>query len=520
MNLKSLPENWDLIVIGGGITGAGILREAVRMNLRVLLVEQKDFAWGTSSRSSKLVHGGLRYLKEGHFKLTRDAVRERERLLKEAPGLVEPLCFLIPVYKGRGPGRLVLKIGLLLYDLITVKNHHKFYSPAKFLKLAPHIDQKDLKGGFHFFDAQVDDARLVLRLINEAVQSGGTALNYTTATKINRDLEGKVVGVEVKDTETNETRTLSTHVIINATGAWAEGLHPLRNSDFKLRPLRGSHLIFPSHVLPVDKAISFIHPSDNRAIFVIPWEGVVLVGTTDLDHKEDLSVEPAITKEEVTYLMEGIETSFPQLNVSMEDCISSFAGIRPVLSKGNIDPSKESREHVVWKDKGLITVTGGKLTTFRKLAIDTLMKTELSDAQLPKYDSPVFSPVPKVPEEFYGLSSDIWRNLYGRYGESANDLVKMSKSEDRTVIPGTRTLWAELPFVVKNEQVRHLTDLLLRRVRIGLLIPNGGKEYLSRIKKLCRPVLPWSRKRWKQETKMYFDHLNNIIGRTNEILHK
>ncbi len=507
MNLESLPEDWDLIIVGGGITGAGILWEAVRMNLRVLLVEQKDFACGTSSRSSKLVHGGLRYLKDGHFLLTRDSVRERERLLKEAPGLVEPLWFLVPVYKGRGPGKWTLEVGLSIYDLIAHKRQHSFYSTDEFIKLVPHIDQNGLKGGFRFFDAQVDDARLVLRLINEAVQSGGFALNYTAATKIIRNSKDKVIGISIEDIETHAIKTLSTRAVINATGIWAEILHPSPDPKLHLRPLRGSHLVFPSRILPIDQAISFIHPSDNRAIFIIPWEGVVLVGTTDLDHKEDLSIEPAIAEEEALYLMEGIKASFPSLDISLKDCLSTFAGIRPVLSKGELSPSKESREHVVWEDKGLVTITGGKLTTFRKLALDALKAAIpfLPQVQFPDNIDPIFSPVPKTPEESYGLSLEMWQNLYGRYSESANELVRMAAPKDRTTIPGTRTLWAELAFVAKHEQVRHLTDLLLRRVRIGLSTPNGGKAYLGRIKKLCGPVLPWDKKRWKQEINMYLD---------------
>jgi glycerol-3-phosphate dehydrogenase len=526
MDLESLPEDWDLIIIGGGITGAGILREAVRMNLRVLLVEKNDFASGTSSRSSKLVHGGLRYLKEGHFLLTRDAVRERERLLNEAPGLVDPLLFLVPVFKGRGPGKWTLEVGLSIYDLIAHKRQHKFYSTDEFLKLVPHIDQNGLKGGFHFFDAQVDDARLVLRLINEAVQSGGFALNYTAATKIIRNSEDLVTGISVEDIETHAIKTLSTRAVINATGTWAELLHPSPDPKVHLRPLRGSHLIFPSRILPVDQAISFIHPSDKRAIFIIPWEKVVLVGTTDLDQKEDLSIEHAIAEEEALYLMEGLKASFPSLDISLKDCISSFAGIRPVLSKGELSPSKESREHVVWEDKGLVTITGGKLTTFRKLAFDALKaaKPFLPKVKFPDNNDPVFSTVPKTPENSYGLSLETWQNLYGRYGESANELVRMAPPKDRTTIPGTRTLWAELPFVAKHEQVRHLTDLLLRRVRIGLLTPKGGKAYLGRIKKLCRPVLPWDKKRWKQEINMYFNqwrHAHTLPARLiDEILER
>ncbi|MFC1814010.1 glycerol-3-phosphate dehydrogenase/oxidase, partial [Thermodesulfobacteriota bacterium] len=316
---------------------------------------------------------------------------------------------------------------------------------------------------------------------------------------------GTVVNVE--DVETYAKRRLSTRAVINATGAWAEMLHPSPDRKLHLRPLRGSHLVLPSRVLPIDQAISFIHPSDNRAIFVIPWEGVVLVGTTDLDHKEDLSLEPAITEEEMRYLIEGTKTLFPALDISLKDCVSTFAGIRPVLSKRDRAPSEESREHVVWKEKGLVTITGGKLTTFRKLSLDALkaIKPFMPAEKSPDPGDPVFSPVPESPEEPHGLLPHVWRNLYGRYGESANNLIRAAAPENRTIIPGTRTLWAELVYAAENEQVRHLTDLLLRRVRIGLLLPYGGKNYLGRIQKLCSPVLPWDKKRWKQEKKLYLE---------------
>ena len=520
--MKTIRKNWDLVIIGGGITGAGIFRETVRMDLNVLLVEQQDFAWGTSSRSSKLVHGGLRYLKEGKIFLTRDSIKERERLLKEAPGLVEPLGFWVPVYKDRGPGKWTLEAGLSVYDLIAKKRQHKFYDVQEFVKLVPHIDQKGLMGAFQFFDAQVDDARLVLRLITEAIKYGGHALNYTSVETINRNDQGEVIGVTIKDVETNETKALSTSAVINATGCWAEQLHPSPKKNLHLRPLRGSHMIFPARVLPVDQAISFTHPSDNRAVFMVPWEGAVIVGTTDLDHKEDLSIEPAITEEEVSYLTEGLHTIFPSLDISPKDCLSTLAGVRPVLSEGKLDPSEESREHVVWVDKGLATITGGKLTTFRKLAFDALKEAKpfLPSVKLPDPDEPGFTQSSLIPEQDFGLSQDTWRNLFGRYGESANDLVRAAAPQDLKNIPGTRTLWAELPYVAKNENVRHLTDLLLRRVRIGLLTPHGGKEYFGRVRKLVGPVLPWDRKRWKKEINDYLDqwqHAHSLPGARPEI---
>ena len=508
MEIKNLQEEWDLVVIGGGITGAGIFREAIRMRLNVLLVERMDFAWGTSSRSTKLVHGGLRYLKDGHLLLTKESVEERERMLKEAPGLVEQVGFLMPVYRGTSPGKWSLDIGLILYDLMAREKQHQFYDTREFSALTPHLKRKGLAGGFRFFDAQTDDARLVLRLINEAVASGGCALNYTAAREILRNGDEKVVGVVIEDTETLERKTISTGAVINATGAWGEKLHPSPDKKRHLRPLRGSHIVFPYSVIPIDRAVTMVHPADNRPVFAIPWEGAVLVGTTDIDYRGDIQKEPSVTEEEILYLLEVIHTFFPSLDVSVDNCISTFAGIRPVLSEGKLSPSEESRDYVVWKDKGLVTVAGGKLTTFRKMAWDTLKaaKAFLPPVRFIGRRDPVFSPVPDtIPEEDLGLSAETWRRLYGRYGETANELVKTAAADDLTLIPGTFTLWAELPFTAKYEQVRHLSDLLLRRVRIGLLTSMGGKEYIKRIQKLCESSLPWDRTRWKQEIKDYLD---------------
>ena len=525
MNLKDLPKIWDLIVIGGGITGAGILREAARMGLKAILIEQKDFAWGTSSRSSKLVHGGLRYIKEGHFLMTKIAVEERDRLLAEAPGLVEPLGFLMPVYEEQSPGKNILKVGLTIYDIMARERQHRFLKTDEFLEKLPSVNPEGLKGGFHYFDAQVDDSRLVLRLINDSVACGAYALNYTAVKSVIRTDEGNVVGVEVEDVETGENGSLFSDAVINATGCWAEKLHPSPEPQRHLRPLRGSHLVFPSDLLPLKEGFSFIHPRDGRAAVAVPWEGAVLVGTTDLDHTENLAVVPNITEDEVTYLMEGIQAIFPSLNITLNNCISAFAGIRPVLSEGKLKPSEESRGHVVWVDRGLITVTGGKLTTFRRLAWDALKASKHylpSDREANRKD-PAFAAVPQIPASDYGLSLQTWRRLYGRYGKAAEVIVRSGAPEDLTIIPGTHTLWAELPHVAKNEKIRHLDDLLLRRVRIGLLTPMGGRAYLKRVEKLCKDVLPWNRQRWKEEISMYIElwnHAYNLPVRRTELLAK
>lgn len=506
---EKLEQNWDLIVIGGGITGAGVLREAVRMGLRTLLVERRDFAWGTSSRSSKLVHGGLRYLKEGRLHLTYESVIQRQRLLAEAPGLVEELDFLVPVYKNIGPGKLALTAGLNLYDIMARHRYHKYHDSRSFAAMVPRLNTDGLSGGFRFMDGQVDDARLVLRLINDSVANGGAALNYTSVTEILRDEHGKVRGVAVIDSENGESQSFFAPAVINATGSWAETLHPSPQQDLHLRPLRGSHLMIPSWRLPLSRAVTLVHPDDGRPLFIIPWEGALLLGTTDIDHGSDISGDIVMSREEADYMIECLKAYFPDAGIILKDCIASFAGIRPVLSKGDLDPSKESREHVVWRNNGLVTVTGGKMTTFRLLAADALKAAgpDLPGKPRPRIKEPAFQPVPCVPAGGQrGLPPATWRRLYGRYGKNAAEtMVREAGEKDLAAIPGTHTLWAELPVLARTERIRHLPDLLMRRVRLGLLTEGGGREHLDRIQSLCAPVLGWDAERWKTERRMYIE---------------
>jgi len=359
-----LGDPWDIIVVGGGITGAGILREAARLGLRALLVDKKDFSWGTSSRSTKLVHGGLRYLKQGQFGVTYHSVRERERLLREGPGLIEPLGFLMATYEG-DTSRRVFGAGLAMYDLFASRRDHQYYAADDFQMLAPHVSAEKLEGGFRYGDALTDDARLVLRIIREAVRDGAAALNYAAAERLLLDTDGHVNGVRLRDQVTDRAIELQASVVINATGAWADRLRIQVGGQARIRPSRGSHLIFPAWRFPAAQAITLWHPDDHRPVFVIPWEGGTLVGTTDLDHQQPLDEEPQIDSGETAYLMAVLEARFPKLHLGLEDVLASFAGIRPIVGTGKEDPSKESRAHTVVVDEGLITVTGGKLTTYR-----------------------------------------------------------------------------------------------------------------------------------------------------------
>jgi glycerol-3-phosphate dehydrogenase len=501
-----LDQPWDLIVIGGGITGAGILREAARLGLRSLLVEKRDFGWGTSSRSSKLVHGGLRYLKDGKLRLTRASVHERERLLDEGPGLIDPLGFLLATYEGDHPGRWTFSAALSVYDLLALQWSHRHYSAADFQMFAPHIVQDGLEGGFRYGDAQTDDARLVLRVIREAVADGAVALNYAAAVDLMRD-DGTVCGVRLKDEVQDRSVDLYGRVIISATGAWADGLRGRVGAQPRIRPLRGSHLIFPAWRLPVAQAVSFLHPVDRRPVVIFPWEGITLVGTTDVDHDQPLDGEPSIDPGEVAYLMAAVESQFPSLRLGLEDVLSTFAGVRPVIGTGKADPSKESRDHVVWEESGLMTVTGGKLTTFRLIALDVLkaVRHRLDGMPAPDSDVPVLNQVDIDLPGADHLDEAMRRRLLGRYAVDAPALVAAAQPGELETIPGTPSLWAELRWAARAEGVVHLDDLLLRRVRLGHLLPQGGVALLPQIRAICQPELGWDDACWQREEAAYLD---------------
>ncbi|MGQ9682268.1 MAG: glycerol-3-phosphate dehydrogenase/oxidase [Anaerolineae bacterium] len=499
-----LDSPWDLLIIGGGITGAGILREAVRLGLKALLVEQRDFAWGTSSRSSKLVHGGLRYLKQGRIGLTRAAVSERERLLEDGPGLIDPLGFLLATYKGDRPGRWTYKAGLVVYDLLALRWSHRYYSPGEFEMLAPRVAREGLKGGYRYGDAQTDDARLVFRIIQEAVRAGGTALNYCSADEL-LYREGQVAGAWLRDRNSGRERAVYARAVVNATGAWADRLRAQVNGPPCIRPLRGSHLIFPGWRLPVAQAISFLHPADRRPVFIFPWEGISLVGTTDLDHTQPLDEEPAISAEEAAYLLAAADHAFPCLNLSLDDVLCTFAGVRPVIGTQQNDPSKESRDHVIWQERGLVTVNGGKLTTFRRIALDALRALRQRFPGMPRLSQhhPALDPVDMPLPGAEGLSSAQCRRLLDRYGAAAPAVIAAAQPGELEAVPGTLCLWAEVRWAARSEAVAHLEDLLLRRVRLGLLLPQGAASLLPRVREIACAELGWDSARWEAEEAAY-----------------
>ncbi len=508
-NLEALRAGaapFDVIVVGGGITGAGVAREAAGSGLRTLLVEQKDFTWGTSSRSSKMVHGGLRYLGSGQFGLTQDAVQERQRLMAEAPGLIEPLRFVLPHYHRQFPGPRMFQMLLRVYDRIARVRSRRLLTAGESLQWVPGLAQDRLMGASVFTDAVTDDARLVLRILAEARRDGALCLNYVKALEVQRDTEGQVTGLQIQPEESDSPMTVAGRLVINATGAWAGELQQNADDRQTIRPLRGSHLVLPWKRLPVSCSVSLLHPDDRRPVFAFPWQGTTVLGTTDLDHRESLDQEPAISQPEVDYLLRICARLFPGSDISAKDILSTWAGVRPVVSDGGPKaPSKENREHQLWNDKGLISIAGGKLTTFRLIAREALYDglEPSGSARLRDEDRPVFAAQPPAPRPT-GISHLTWQRLQGYYGPELTEVLAAGDHQSVCADPAVcDLLWTELAWACGHEDVRHLDDLLLRRTRLGLILPDGAQVLMPDLKQRLQPVLGWTDDQWRREADRY-----------------
>lgn len=503
---QQLPESvWDVIVIGGGITGAGVAREAVRRGLRTLLIEQADYSWGTSSRSSKMVHGGLRYIAQGEVRLTWHSLTERERLLREAPGLVERMPYHFAHFRGVFPGRWPFQLLLMAYDFLARVRDHRFRRREAFLARMPGHRSDGLTGASQYTDAVTDDSRLVQRVLDEAVADGLTLINYVKATDL--ILAGdRVAGLQLADAVSGATCRVAAKVCINATGAWADRLRRQLIDEQRVRPLRGSHLLFMPARLPIREAVICHHPDDGRVMFIYPWEGRTVVGTTDLDHRTDLDEEAVLDADEMAYLLRGVNAQFPQARLVEADIIATWSGVRPVVSAGDgQDPSKESRGHSVWDNQGLITVTGGKLTTFRLIALDALRQAQPYLGRAIRDDrAPVFQPVHWPPRPA-SLSAAQYQRLCARLGRLTGAFLAEMPADELVPVADTATLLAELRWACRHEQVVHLDDLLLRRVRLGLLLAEGGLAAVPTLDRILSEELAWSVERIEQERVRYLD---------------
>ena len=503
---------WDLVIIGGGITGAGILREAAGAGLSVLLVDANDFGYGTSSRSSKLIHGGYRYLRNRQYGVTWESLREREWMLREAQHLVTLLRFLMPTYSYNQEQRKNEGFYVMLYDLMARRWDHRSHNPQEMLDLYPPMRSEGLLGGFSYYDALMDDARLLLRVIREAVAAGGVALNYARVDGLLRVKSGRVCGVRLKDMARSNGKIaeVQARVVINASGPWSDEIRGHVGGAAKLRKQRGSHLILPRDKFPASGlATTLLHPGDGRTMFTFPWEGVSIIGTTDLDHTPQFDSdagEPHASQDEVAYMLEALRFTFPSIDINHEDVISTFAGLRPIISTGKTNPSDESRAHRVWEEQGLTTISGGKYTIFRVMACDALNFVRSKLPGCPRFNvrGGVFKSLPPITElPANHLSVEKTAYLLGRYGSETPQLLETAMDGELESIGSLPNVWGELRWAARAEGVVHLDDLLLRRLRIGLTLPHGGMDHIERIRAIVQDELGWDDARWTQEVKGY-----------------
>lgn len=504
---RDLDQLWDVIVIGGGITGAGIFNMAAQKGLKVVLVEARDFSFGTSSRSSKLVHGGIRYLKNRQYDVVRESVRERERLIRESDGLVDPLAFIFPTYDNNSLETNMMKLAVVVYDLMAPKWQHRTLNRKLVQRALPALKDRRLIGGVKYFDACVDDSQLVLRVIKDGIRFGGSAINYARVNQLCLSKQGRLEGVLVSDMTGDLSpahKEIRANVVINATGPWSDSLRQMVNGEPQLRRLRGSHLVFSNDKIPINAAVTMLHPRDNRALFAIPWENRTLIGTTDLDH-EGQDDETSISRAEVDYLLEAAQHTFNDHPVSESDIISTFSGLRPVINTNAPTPSQESRAHKIWEEDGLVSIAGGKLTTFRVMAADILNYCCERLPDTPKFNhrSPCF--IHPSPPSRQQLRDPEWLLMAGRLGKDVNAFFKNASPEHLHPINSIPQFWAELAWAAENEAVVHLDDLLLRRVRLGILLPDGGMPEMKRVRKLVQIPLGWSDEKWTEEVTRYRD---------------
>lgn len=363
----------DVLVVGGGINGAGIARDAAARGLSVLVCEQNDLAYGTSSRSSKLVHGGLRYLEQGELGLVFESVNERGTLMKLAPHLVTPLGFLVPIYKGRKPGLATLRAGILLYEGLSLFRSPKparSLTPAEAAQAAPGLATRDLKGAPLYYDCATDDARLTLETAIDAARRGAVIATWARVESFVHGTGGVVRGAVVRDVLSGETRQVRAGIVVNATGPWTDRtLSMAKPGPRWLRPTKGVHLVVPRASLPVEHCVACFHPDDNRYLFVIPWGDHTYVGTTDTDF-EGTAEDVCASHDDVRYLLRAVHHYFPERGVGEGDVVSTWAGLRPLIDPGeNVSESKVSREErIETSGDGVVTVAGGKLTTYRAMA--------------------------------------------------------------------------------------------------------------------------------------------------------
>jgi len=533
-------QHFEVVVIGGGITGVGVALDAASRGYSVALLEARDYAIGTSSRSSKMVHGGLRYLENFDLGLVREALLERQLMVDLAPHLVYPTPFLVPTLSKEKRDRKI-GIGLNAYDVLAgvggnrpkresrwnrrpgeaedawSPDRHRTIDRDEILDLVPALADRDPESAYLFYDCQTDDVRLVLTVLGEALRFGAVSLNYAKVKGIT-ERRGKADGVEFVDGVSGETITVKADNVVNATGVWADRIRPgeiEREEDVpKISPSRGAHILFSSDDLDMGKAACVLPAGEGRGIFALPWYGRTLVGTTDVDHDGGIE-EVAPQKDDIEYLLEAVN-SFAGTSLGERDIVGAYAGVRPLISTG--DPRKSvdisRRAELYETSSGMLTITGGKLTTWRRMAkqtVDRIVERSGREARCQTAEIPLGLEVNPVDLEApEGVTEEAVTQLAFRYGHAARGVLRLAQADPemaKPIVGGRPDLMAEVVIATENEQARTLADVLLRRTRLGLTAASSldSVESVKGVAELMARSLGWSQAEVQSQSEAWLD---------------
>jgi glycerol-3-phosphate dehydrogenase len=518
----------DVLIIGGGITGAGIARDAALRGFRTALVDKADFGAGTSSRSSRLIHGGIRYLEQGALHLVFEASHERRVLLKIAPHLVRPLAFLFPVYQGSRVPAWKLRAGMWLYDLLAAFRNvraHRWLRPKTVRRVEPALRDRGLIGAALYYDAQTDDARLVLATARDAGRANALVANYAGVTTLLKP-DGRVRGAVVRDAMTGKSFTVRAQVVVNATGPWTDELRKLDDPDARplLRLTKGAHVVVPRRRIANEHAVTLFSQLDGRVMFVLPWGDLSYIGTTDTD-ADSSADDVRVTASDITYLLRSANAAFPDARLGARDVVSAWAGLRPLLREDDhANPSQLSREHrVVESPHGLITIAGGKLTTYRVMARDV---TDRIAARLHELDGRLLARAADTAElplpggeaaelevlveaaRARGASEATARHLVANYGSEAAAIlnyVDRDRSLGEPLVAGRPEICAEIPYAVEREMALRIEDILIRRLHLFYELRDQGQAIAAAVASRMKKLLDWDETRQAEELRDYVE---------------
>jgi glycerol-3-phosphate dehydrogenase len=522
-------EQFDVLIIGGGITGAGIARDAAMRGLRTALVEQDDFASGTSSRSSRLVHGGVRYLEHGHLHLVFESSRERRTLLRIAPHLVRPLRFTWPVYRGARVPLWKLGTGLFMYDALAAFRNvksHRLLSPKEVAGDEPAVKRENLVGGASYYDASTDDARLTLANAIAAEELGAVVVNHARVVRMTRE-GARAVGAIVEEANEGEVPVRAA-VVVNAAGPWTDILRAM-DGDVRtnaVRATKGVHIAVPRERLATHAALTLLSPVDGRVVFALPSTATTIVGTTDTPTEERPESVRA-SGEDIDYLLSAANFFFPAARLTPADVVAAWAGIRPLVASGfTRDPASASREHRIDRSpSGMISVSGGKLTTYRSMAAEVVDHVERSlgkprtrskthTAPLPGGDIPSFDEALRAAELEVGDAA-VARRLVQAYGSRWRQVAALTTAEPalaRRIVRELPYLLAEVVYAVEREMAMTLADVLVRRLHVAFDVADHGRAAARVATAVLAGRLGWDNARARTEIATYEVEVERLFG--------